>query len=96
MLSLIQSRTELWDVKKFSNDIVVKIIVILQIYSLSYRSSVNFFNKHPELMYSLVTDKIPDFRTQSYRAIRMDWHEIKAGNLMLHRIWIPLQLLSGK
>ena len=57
----------------------MKIIVILQIYGISYRSSNRFFNNHPELMNLVGIGKIPDFRTLSYRALRIDWHEINAG-----------------
>ena len=57
----------------------MKIIVILQIYGISYRSSNRFFSNHPELMNLVGIRKIPDFRTLSYRALRIDWHEINAG-----------------
>ena len=66
-------------IRKFSNRIIVKIIVILQIYGISYRSSGKFFNNHPELMNIAGINRIPDFRTLSYRALRIDWHEINAG-----------------
>ena len=65
--------------KKFSNRVIVKILVILEIYGISYRSSRKFFNNHPELMDLLRIHVIPNFRTLSYRAFRMDWHEINAG-----------------
>lgn len=58
--------------------VIVKILVILQIYSISYRSSGKFFNNHLEPMSIVGIKRIPDFRTLSYRAIRMDWHEINA------------------
>jgi hypothetical protein len=53
--------------------------VILQIYGISYRSSNRFFNNHPELMDLVGISEIPDIRPLSYRALRMDWHEINAG-----------------
>lgn len=65
--------------RKFSNAIIVKIIVILQIYGISYRSSGKFFSNHPELLNLVGISEIQDFRTLSYRALRMDWHEINAG-----------------
>ena len=64
--------------KKFSNRVIVKILVILEIYGISYRSSRKFFNNHRELLDLLRTHVIPNFRTLSYRAIRMDWHEFNA------------------
>ncbi len=40
-----------WDrLRKFSNRIIVKIIMIQQIYGISYRSSGNFFKNHKEIM----------------------------------------------
>lgn len=60
--------------RRFSNAIIVKIIVILEIYGISYRSLGRFFSNHPELMNLLRTKRIPDFRTPLYRALRMDWH----------------------
>ena len=58
--------------KKFSNMVIVKTLVILEIYGISYRSSRKFFNNHPELMDLLRIHVTPNFRTLSYRAIRMD------------------------
>ena len=65
--------------KKFSNMVIVKILVILEIYGISYRSSRKFFNNHREFLDLLRIHVIPNFRTLSYRAIKMDWHEINAG-----------------
>ena len=65
--------------RKFSNSVIVKILVILQIYCISYSSSGKFFNNHPELMSIVGIKRIPNFRTLSYRSIRMDWHEINAS-----------------
>ena len=48
--------------RKFPSRIIVKIIVILQIYGISYRSSNRFFSNHPELMNLVGIRKIPDFR----------------------------------
>ena len=73
-------------IRKFSNRIIVKIIVILQIYGISYRSSGKFFNNHPELMSIVGIKRIPDFRTLSYRTITMDWHEINASLKCLSEI----------
>jgi hypothetical protein len=50
----------------------LKIIVILQIYGISYRSSGSFFSNHPELMNLVGISEIPNFRILSYRALRMD------------------------
>ena len=39
----------------------------------------HFLSDRPELMNLVGIRKIPDFRTLSYRALRIDWHEINAG-----------------
>ncbi len=64
--------------RKYSNKNIVKIIVILKIYGVSYRSSKYFFNNHKEFMELLDIKKIPDFRTLSYRSLRIDWHYINS------------------
>lgn len=61
--------------KKFSNMVIAK---ILEIYSFSYRSSRKFFNNDVEFLDLPMIHVIPKFPTLSYRAIRMDWHEINA------------------
>ena len=60
---------------KFSNMVIAE---ILEIYGFSYRSSRKLFNNHRELLDLLRIHVIPNFRTLSYRAIRIDWHEINA------------------
>ena len=55
--------------KKFSKMVIVKILVILEIYGISYRSSRKFFNNHRELLDLLRIHVIPNFRTLSYGAI---------------------------
>ncbi len=66
-------------IRKYSTSLTVKIIVILKIYGVSYRSSKYFFNNHREFMELLNITPIPDFRTLSYRSLRIDWHFINAA-----------------
>ena len=66
-------------IRKYPTALIVKIIVILKIYGVSYRSSKYFFNNHPEFMEMLNMTDIPDFRTLSYRSLRIDWHFINAA-----------------
>ncbi|WP_287961274.1 transposase, partial [Acidiplasma sp.] len=66
-------------IRKYSNKLIVKIIVILKIYGVSYRSSKYFFNNHREFMELLNITDIPNFRTLSYRSLRMDWHYINSS-----------------
>ena len=65
--------------RRFSNSFIAKILVILMIYGISFRSSRKFFNNHPELLDLLRIKVIPNFHTLSYRAIRIDWNEINAS-----------------
>ncbi len=64
--------------RKFSNAIMAKNIVILRIWGTSYRSLGKFFNNHPELMNLVGRDKILKIHTPSYRTLRMDWYEVNA------------------
>ncbi|WMT55540.1 MULTISPECIES: transposase [Acidiplasma] len=66
-------------IRKYSNKLIVKIIVILKIYGVSYRSSKYFFNNHKEFMELLNINDIPNFRTLSYRSLRIDWHYINSS-----------------
>ena len=66
-------------IRKYSTALIVKIIVILKIYGVSYRSSKYFFNNHKEFMELLNIKDIPNFRTLSYRSLRIDWHFINAA-----------------
>ncbi len=64
--------------RKFPHRIIANILVIHQIYGISYRSSGKFFNNHPELMNLAGMNSIPIFRTVSYGGLRVDWDEINA------------------
>ena len=50
-------------IRKYSNKLIVKIIVILKIYGVFYRSSKYFFINHREFMELLNIQDIPNFRT---------------------------------
>ena len=62
--------------RKYSNALIVKILVILQIYGISYRSAENFFRNHPDLKNALDLENIQNFRTLSRKARMIDWHKI--------------------
>ena len=66
-------------IRKYSTTLIVKIIVILKIYGVSYRSSKYFFNNHREFMELLNIKDIPNFRALSYRSLRIDWHLINSS-----------------
>jgi len=54
----------------------VKILLILQIYGISYRSAESFFRNHPDIKNVLGVREIPNSRTFSRRARMIDWHKI--------------------
>ena len=66
-------------IRKYPAALIVKIVVILKIYGVSYRSSKYFFNNHPEFMEMLNMTDIPNFRTLSCRSLRIDWHYINSS-----------------
>ncbi|KQB35482.1 hypothetical protein AOG54_08885 [Acidiplasma aeolicum] len=66
-------------IRKYSTALIVKIIVILKIYGIIYRLSKYFFNNHREFMELLNITDILDFRTLSYRFLRIDWHCINSS-----------------
>ncbi|MFP3317845.1 MAG: hypothetical protein RXP98_01475 [Thermoplasmata archaeon] len=55
------------DRKKYSNALIVKILLILLIYGISYRSAESFFRNHHDIKNVLVVRKIPNFRKLSRR-----------------------------
>jgi len=59
-----------------SNALIIKILLILQIYGISYRSAESFFRNHPDIKNVLGVKEIPNFRTLSRRARMIDWHKI--------------------
>ena len=61
--------------RKYSNALIVKILSILHIYGISYRSAESFFRNHPDIKNVLVRE-IPNFRTLSRRTRMIDWHKI--------------------
>jgi len=62
--------------RKYSNALIVKILLIFQIYGISYRSAESFFRNHPDIKNVLGVEEIPNFRTLSRRARMIDWHKI--------------------
>jgi len=61
---------------KVPNSLIVKLLLILQIYRISYRSSESLFRNHPDIKNVLGVREIPNFRTFSRRARMIDWHKI--------------------
>ena len=49
--------------RKVSNSLIVKILLILKIYGISYRSAESFFRNHPDIKNVLGVREIPNFIT---------------------------------
>jgi len=64
--------------RKYSNALAVKILLIIQIYGISYRSTEKFFKNHPDLKEAICLNEIPNFRTLTRRARMIDWHYVNA------------------
>ena len=75
--------------RKYSNALVVKILLIIQMYGISYRSSKKFFKNHPDLKEAICLAEIPNFRTLSRRARMIDWHYVNA--MILDLISTPMK-----
>jgi len=54
----------------------VKILLILKIYGISYRSAESFFRNYHDIKNVLGVIEIPNFRTLYTRARMIDWHKI--------------------
>jgi len=64
--------------RKYTDMRIVKILMLLQIFHISYRSSAIFLGKHPEYMDMIGISSIPSFQTISRRARSIDMHEINS------------------
>jgi len=64
--------------RKYSNALILKILLITQIYGISYRSTEKFIKNHLDLKEAICLNDIPNFRTLSRRARMIDWHYVKA------------------
>ena len=64
--------------RKYSNALILKILLITQIYGISYRSTEKFFINHPDLKEAICLNEITNFRTLSRRAWMIDWHYLNA------------------
>ena len=66
-------------IRKYYTTFIVKIILILKIYGILYRSSKYFYNKHKEFLELLNITDIPNFGILSYRSLRIEWHLINSS-----------------
>ena len=64
--------------RKYSNALILKILLITQIYGISYRSTEKFIKNHLDLKEAICLNEITNFRTLSRRARMIDWHYVNA------------------
>ena len=62
--------------RKYSDKQILKILVLLQIFNISYRSSGIFLRNHSEYMEVIGIKDIPSFQTLSRRSRSLDLHAI--------------------
>ena len=62
--------------RKYSNKQIIKILVLLNIFGISYRSAEIFLRNHEEYLNMIVLKEIPSFQTLSRRSRLIDLHEI--------------------
>jgi hypothetical protein len=70
--------------RKYSDKQILKILVLLQIFSISYRSSRIFLTNHEEYLRTIGLKEIPSFQTLSRRARMIDLHAINRKITFLH------------
>ena len=68
--------------RKYSDGQILKILVLLQIFGISYRSARIFLNNHEEYLAMVGVRDIPSFQTLSRRSRSMDLHAI--DSFMIH------------
>ena len=70
--------------RKYSDRQILKILVLLQIYGISYRSARIFLINHEEYLRMIRISEIPSFQTLSRRARKFDLHAINREIVFLH------------
>ena len=70
--------------RKFTDRQILKILILLQISDISYRSSGIFLINHEEYLRMIGLKEITSFQTLSRRARSMDLHAINREIVFLH------------
>jgi hypothetical protein len=70
--------------RKYSDRQIIKILVLLQIFGISYRSARIFLNNHEEYLAMVGVRDIPSFQTLSRRARSFDLHAINREIVLLY------------
>jgi hypothetical protein len=70
--------------RKYTDRQILKILILLQISDISYRSSATFLTNHEEYLRMIGLKEMPSFQTLSRRARKFDLHAINRGIVFLH------------
>jgi hypothetical protein len=70
--------------RKYTDRQILKLLVLLQIFSISYRSARIFLRNHEEYLRMIGLKEIPSFQTLSRRARMLDLHAINREIAFLH------------
>ena len=62
--------------RKYSDKHLLKIMILFQIFNISYRSSGIFLRNHSEYMELIGIKEIPSFQTLSRKSMSLDLHAI--------------------
>ena len=72
--------------RKYSDKQILKILILLQIFNISYRSSGIFLENHREYMELIGIAEIPSFQTLSRRSRLLDLHAINMIIQSMHSV----------
>ena len=72
--------------RKYSDRQILKILILLQIFNISYRSSGIFLENHREYMELIGIKDIPSFQTLSRRSRSFDLHAINMIIQLMHSV----------
>ena len=72
--------------RKFTDRQILKILILLQIFRISYRSSAIFLRNHEEYTEMIGINEIPSFQTLSRRAGSLDLHTINREIAFLYAV----------
>ena len=76
--------------RKYTDRQILKILVLLQIFGISYRSAGVFLINHEEYLAMMGLNDIPSFQTLSRRARKIDLHAMNRSITLLHSDLDPL------
>ena len=68
--------------RKYTDRQILKVLIVLQIFNISYRSARTFLTNHEEYIRMAGITEIPSFQTLSRRARMIDLHAVNNKTIM--------------